>query len=128
MLVSPLTPQQVAGAFDRLGDPSWDSERDPILGLPLVAGGEARHGFPCHRIAVTPVASDDPWEVALLLRRALRGYDRLGADADGGLAVLLYCRDEHLGRTLARLETVLAGRVRLAAVASQRAAEQRRAA
>jgi hypothetical protein len=117
-LISPLTPQQVSGAFDRISDPAWAAHRHKENGLAVIAKPEARHGLPCHRIRAEASKEFEFWTACLLLRRAVRGYDRVGVDEKGNLCLLVYCPQEHLERTMSRLSRVFTGLMRLTALDS----------
>lgn len=110
---SPLTPHQVAAAFDRIQD-GHDAERTPgKAGLPIYARLPANLPHPGQVIEVSVPASEDIREMAWLLRRFLRGYDRVGASEAGGLEATVYCPDAAVPRVLERLRTLLGRGVKL---------------
>ncbi|MGE5596458.1 MAG: hypothetical protein ACM3S1_10555, partial [Hyphomicrobiales bacterium] len=43
----------------------------------------------------------------LVLRRFLRGYDRVGVASDGTLPAMIYCRAEHIDGVVQRMRTLL---------------------
>ena len=106
-VISPLTPDQVAGAFERISQEDRTEGHDELTGLPIYRRVPGAYGQPCQVIAVTVGPSDDLRQTAWLLRRFLRGYDRVGASVDRGLEAHVYCPDEALRRVLERLRTLL---------------------
>lgn len=112
-ITSPVTPQQVAAAFDRVAA-GHDADREPGGGgLPVYARVPAATPQPGQVIDVTVPASEDIRETAWLLRRFLRGYDRVGAAPSGGLEVTVYCPDNAVQRVLERLRVLLGRGVKL---------------
>lgn len=110
---SPLTPQQVAAACDRI-EAGLDDERDAgKAGLPIYARLPGNVPHPGQVIGVSVPASEDIREMAWLLRRFLRGYDRVGAREGGGLEITVYCPDDSIPRVLERLRTLLGRGVKL---------------
>ncbi|MCC6381965.1 MAG: hypothetical protein IT304_05615 [Dehalococcoidia bacterium] len=105
LLVSPLTPQQVAGAMDRLLDGSFGRERDAITGLPLAGPPRPRYGMDCQQIRVKAPLGEELL-TALLLKRFTRGYDRLFAGPGSELLLQVYCPREDVGAVVRRLEFV----------------------
>lgn len=103
----PLSPQQVAGAIDRAHQAGPGEARDPETGLTVIADGLSIHKRPAHRLTATLPAGMDLLEGALLARRFLRGYDRVGLSASGDLAFAIPCEREHLPRVVERIELVL---------------------
>ena len=106
MLASPLSPQQVSGAFERIAHPVPGLARDPKTGLTLFTGPIADDYLNCyfleiddHRMAAATIY--------LLLRRFLRGYDRLGLSPSGKVAALLYCDDRHIDNVTRRLKFIM---------------------
>ncbi len=108
LLVSPLSPQQVAGAFDRLRDPRAIRGRDAATGLPRYRVDETRFGMPAHQISAALHKGVTLQEAAIYARRYLRGYDRVGVDGEGNLRLQVYCPTENVPLVLKRL-TSLAG-------------------
>ncbi len=106
LLVSPLSPQQIAGAFDRLKDPSAVLERDPATGLARYRIDRWRFGMPAHQISVSLFRGVTIVEGAIYARRYLRGYDRVGVDADANLLLQVYCPADHLELILHRLQSL----------------------
>jgi len=116
LLVSPLSPQQVTGSFDRLGDASRLS-RDGETGLPILTETAPKFGQPGHLIRVQPATNADLMPTVMLLRRYLLGYDRVGVDGKGGAVAVVYCPAEHLSAVVQRMPVFLGGRVRIESVA-----------
>lgn len=112
-VASPLSPQQVTGAFDRINEPE-PGLRDVETGLPLAGTHQAhdRFGFPANAIDVQLPGGEDPGQAALLVRRYVRGYDRIAVHGRGGLRVTAYCPPEHAATVAARLVLVLGERAR----------------
>lgn len=108
LLASPLSPQQVEGAFHRVSHEAAPAI-DPVLGLPLLRDGQPRFGLPAQHFRVAG-PGDDALALALILRRFVRGYDRIGGDGEGGVVLCVYCEDEHVPAVLRRLKTVLGER------------------
>ena len=106
LLVSPLSPQQVAGAFDRLRDPRAIRGRDAATGLPRYRVDETRFGMPAHQISVSLHKGVTIQEAAIYARRYLRGYDRVGVDAQGDLRLQVYCPSENVPLVLKRLASL----------------------
>ena len=115
-LASPLSPHQVAGAFERLAQPDRLEGRNAETGLPIYRRTPGVYADPCHVVNVTTPPSEDQRTVAWLLRRFLRGYDRVGASADTGLEAFIYCPDASLPRVLERLRTLLGAHAKIAPV------------
>lgn len=103
----PLSPQQVAGAIDRAHQAGPGEARDSETGLAVIADGLSIHKRPAHRLTATLPGGMDLLEGALLARRFLRGYDRVGLSASGDLAFAIPCELEHLPRVMERIELVL---------------------
>ena len=106
LLAAPLTRQQVTGAFDRLADPLAVRARDEATGLP-VHWLRPRFGLPAHLVEVRPPAGERGLDVFLVLRRFLRGHDRIGVANDGSLHVIVYCSDTHIGGIVRRMRRLL---------------------
>lgn len=107
-LASPISPQQVAGAFQRvLARPPL--HRHPSSGLPVFAAQpRADWGQPAQAFEIyLPPGLFDAMPTALLLRRFLRGYDDIGSDGGDGLRVFVYCPDAAAERVLARLRAIV---------------------
>ncbi len=102
-LASPLSPQQVAGAFQRvLARPL--TQRHPTNGLPVLSSQpRSDWGQPAQVFEIYLPPGFDAMPTALLLRRFLRGYDDIGSDGGDGLRVFVYCPDAAVERVLARL-------------------------
>lgn len=115
ILASPLSPQQVSGALDRVFDPSLPTERDSMTGLPIFRKEHfgPRYNLPCFSVSLILRPGDDVPSLILLLRRFLRGYDRIGVDERGRLMALVYVPLEHADGVLGRMGKVLGERVRL---------------
>jgi hypothetical protein len=106
LLASPLSPQQISGAFERLAGPP--PQRDVATGLPSYGEDtEPRFGQPCNLLYVKPGHSESVEMAAFLLRRFLRGYDRVGLHPSGCLELRVYCPPEHVPAVRARLRLVV---------------------
>lgn len=127
LLASPLSPQQIAGAFERLVELPALEARGPALGLPILREGEPRQGVPCHLLLVRLPREEHVEAAALLLRRFLRGHDRVGEDGNGALAAMVYCEDVQIGGVLNRLRVVFRERA-VITVSARFGAEERAAA
>ncbi|MBI2767260.1 MAG: hypothetical protein HYX53_15290 [Chloroflexi bacterium] len=106
LLASPLSRQQVAGAFDRLSDASSIIARDAATGLPAYRLAP-RFGLACHELAVrTPPAADELAGL-LVMRRFLRGYDRIRAGRPGEFIAQVYCDPAEIGAVARRVGRIL---------------------
>lgn len=104
-VASPLSKPQVRGALDRIGEAAVVRERDAATGLPCYYRvGRIGTGFQV--ITIDP-GLEDPVAVALVLRRFLRGSDRVGLGEHGCLEVHAACEDDVLPVVLRRLQHVL---------------------
>lgn len=103
----PLSPQQVAGAIDRAHQSGPGEARDAETGLAVITDGLSIHKRPAQRLTATLPADMDLLEGALLARRFLRGYDRVGLSTSGDLSFAIPCEREHLAGVMERLEVVL---------------------
>ncbi|MCK9517830.1 MAG: hypothetical protein M0R74_02205 [Dehalococcoidia bacterium] len=101
LLASPLSPQQVVGALERVAQP--DGPRDHATGLPVLVETDA----PFLRFHTVPGVS--VIETALLVRRFVRGYDEVGLNEAGEVVARLRCPAGHLPAAAARLRVVLEG-------------------
>jgi hypothetical protein len=118
LLVAPLSPQQVTGAFDRIGDPGR-AAKDPATGLRILDGAtQARFGYPGHAIRVRPSHPEDLLSTVLMLRRYLRGYDSVGVDGNGAAVAVVYCPADHVQAVMQRMPVFLGDRVKLEMIAS----------
>ncbi len=107
-LASPLSPQQVAGSVDRLMSGVPQTERGPLLGLPVYRG-PIRDGYgTALPIVVRLLKPEHAPMAALLLRRFVRGYDRVGEDGERNLRALIYCPADHLPFVVGRLTPLMA--------------------
>lgn len=107
MLAWPLSPQQIAGAIDRLKDPPQVGGGDESTGLAVLRQGFPIHGGPGHLLRIAPPGDTGPMEAALLLRRFLRGYDVVGCDGAGALAAVVACEAAHLEAVGNRVRAIL---------------------
>ena len=90
------------------------SHHDRRPGLrPLCINECRRYNLPCFPISLILRPGDDVPSLILLLRRFLRGYDRIGVDERGRLMALVYVPLEHADGVLGRMGKVLGERVRL---------------
>jgi len=115
ILASPISAQQVSGALDRVFDPALPGERDANTGLPIFRTEHLgpRYHLPCDPVSLVLRPTDDVPSLILLLRRFLRGYDRVGVDAQGRLMALVYVAPQDAASVFTRLATVLGERVLL---------------
>lgn len=127
LLASPLSPQQIAGAMERVLS-GVGSERGEAAGLPIYRAPVARPGVACHSVLLRPAAGDDARAVALLARRFLRGYDRIGEDGKGALVALIYCNEPDLTGVLRRMRLLLGERCTLQRAAKAAPLERQQAA
>jgi hypothetical protein len=110
-LVSPLSPQQVTGALDRINAGIVARPHEPT-GLPILPLElEPRGDAPSHLLAIN--AHEGLLTTALLARRFLRGYDRVGVDATGSLIAHVACPSEAAPKVAARLAHLLGCSVRV---------------
>ncbi len=112
-LASPLSPQQVAGAIDRLLGAAQATGRGPLLGLPKYQGQISDGYGVALPIAIRLLKPEHAAMAALLLRRFIRGYDRVGEDGAGGLRAMVYCPPADLPLVVARLAPLLADYARV---------------
>lgn len=117
LLATPLSRQQITGAFDRLADPFAVTGRDESTGLP-VYWLKPRFGLPCFELEVQPLTGDEPLETFLVLRRFLRGYDRIGVTSGGALPAIIYCGAEHIAGVVTRMHRLLGEGYRIAITGS----------
>ncbi len=120
LLSSPLTPQQIVGAMERLTRPSpVNPARGNRTGLPLLGDPVTRDGVTQeHLLAVRPAPGEEPGRAAFMLRRFLRGYDQIGEDGEGNLQALVSCPAEDVDAVLDRLHTVFGEKARVTRKAS----------
>lgn len=120
ILASPLSPQQISGAFDRVYDAAMPRDRDTATGLRIFRREHfgPRYDLPCFPVTLALRPKDDVPALILLLRRFLRGYDRLGIDQEGRLIALLYVAPENAATVVNRMSKVLGKRVVLMPVES----------
>lgn len=105
LLASPLSPQQVNGALLRINRANR-YRRDPATGLPILGAPAADFGQACLSFVLSASGGMEVLENALLARRFLRGYDEVGCDGRGNLAIHVYAdpaMQEALGGRLTRL-------------------------
>jgi hypothetical protein len=62
---------------------------------------------------VTITRGGDIYEVAWLMRRFLRGHDRIGVDRSGALFAHVFCPDEHIDEVVRRLSYIMGDRARV---------------
>lgn len=105
--VSPLSPEQVAGSFERVGGLS-KRKRHAGTGLTVYPDTEpGAHGLPSNTLGIGLPRQETVRGAFLRLRRFLRGYDRVGVDGDGSLRVVVYCPTEHAARVSERIQMLL---------------------
>lgn len=102
-LVRPISPQQIAGAFQRvLARPQ--AARHHSHGLPVLPPNpRSDWGQPAQVFDVYVPPGIDVMSTALLLRRFLRGYDDIGCDGGDSLRLYVYCPGAAVERVLTRL-------------------------
>ncbi len=106
LLVAPLSRQQVLGALDRMADPDAAAGRDTATGI-LSYRPAPRFGLPCHLVTIEPPDELRGIDAYLVLRRFLRGYDRVGLDSGSLLPVALFCDPRDLENVVGRIRAVL---------------------
>lgn len=107
IVVSPLSPEQVAGSFERIAGLS-QRKRHAGTGLTIYPDNEpGAHGLPSNTLAIGIPRGETVRGAFLRLRRFLRGYDRVGVDADGTLRVVVYCPCEYAPRVSERIQMFL---------------------
>ena len=107
LLVSPLSPQQVTGAYRRSQELQAGAARDPRSGLRVYGAEPPLFGMPANPIRITLKSPKLLFQTALLLRRFVRGYDRIGVDQHGELCVIAYCPPDHVAVIVERLSSFL---------------------
>jgi hypothetical protein len=106
LLASPLSPQQVAAAIDRIGLPVRPTARDAATGLPVYGKPISLYGHGGSVIQVQPPRHEDVRLVALLLRRYIRGYDLVGSDGNGAIQAVVFCPPEHVDTVADRIHRI----------------------
>lgn len=113
-LASPLSAQQVLGTFERVADLRGSpSQRNLRTGLRVLQPSRVRAGEPCQVYRIVVPSSAEPMEAAWLLRRFLRGYDRIGVNEAGALMAHVFCLDADALEVVRRLSYVLGDRARI---------------
>ena len=122
LLAEPLTPNQIAGALDRLGS-GWALARDSRTGIPVLGDAvpASFYGLPATDLSFGD-ASEPPLVTYLSLRRMLRGFDYVGFH-DGAITARVYASPDNVPHIVDRLSDILGVVPGIAAVATQ-AAEQ----
>lgn len=105
LLATPLSPQQVVGAFARVNAPVRPP-KDTSTGLPILTGAAHAVGGSCLAFSVATKTTRQLLESALLARRALRGYDAVGTDGNGNLLMYVYAEAVNQERIRSRLKLV----------------------
>jgi len=113
LLASPLSPQQVAAAIDRIGLPVRPTARDAATGLPVYGNPMNLYGHGGSVIEVQPPKNEDVRVTALLLRRYLRGYDLVGSDGKGAVNAMVFCPPEFIDTVAGRLHRIIGERARV---------------
>lgn len=110
LLASPLSPHQISGAFQRARERAA-GQRTPRTadGLPSLQTGPDRPGRPGQSLSLT-APRHATMETAWMLRRFLRGDDRIGFGQRDGLMAQVFCPDEHLNAVRARLAHLIGER------------------
>lgn len=121
LLASPLSPQQVAAAIDRIGLPVRPTARDAATGLPVYGKPISLYGHGGSVIQVQPPRHDDARLVALLLRRYIRGYDLVGADGNGAIQAVVFCPPEHVDTVADRIHRIVGERSQVKVVSRAQA-------
>lgn len=107
LLVSPLSEEQVAGAFERVAEAHL-RQRHRDTGLTIYGNSEpGAHELPSNTIQVDLPRTETVPGTVLRLRRFIRGYDRVGVDTAGGVRVVVYCPSEHAPIVIERVKVVL---------------------
>ncbi len=105
--VSPLSPEQVGGSFERLADLPL-RKRHPASGLTIYPDTEpGAYGLPSNTFEVGIPRNETVRGGFLRLRRFLRGYDRVGVDAGGNLRAVVYSPCEYAPRVSERIKMIL---------------------
>jgi hypothetical protein len=124
-LASPLSAQQISGAFERLADlrvSPWS--RHQRTGLWVLSPPRLRGVQPCQVYRIGVPAGGDAMEAAWLLRRFLRGHDRVGVDRNGALYAHVFCPDEHTDEVVRRLSYILGDRAHVSFAGTLASAEE----
>lgn len=110
MLVSPLSPQQLGGAAHRARERLTGAKvvRNGD-GLPTLQPGPDRPGRPGQLLSIT-TPRHATMETMWLLRRFLRGDDRVGFGQREGLVAQVFCPDDHVEAVRGRLIHLLGER------------------
>jgi hypothetical protein len=106
LLAEPLTPNQIAGALDRLGT-GWANARDSRTGIPLLGDGipQTFYGLPATDLTFG-AAAEPPLFMYLSLRRMLRGFDFVGLHG-GAVTARVYASSENVPGIAERLRDIL---------------------
>jgi hypothetical protein len=106
LLAEPLTPNQIAGALDRLGT-GWAKARDSRTGIPVPGDGlpQALWGLPGADLVFAD-APEPPLVTYLGLRRMLRGFDFVGL-REGAVTARVYALNENVQGIAERLGGIM---------------------
>ncbi|OAI39281.1 hypothetical protein AYO38_07945 [bacterium SCGC AG-212-C10] len=120
-LASPLSPQQVSGAFERVASPPASLGRDAATGLLLLDGPASNSADPVHGLTIRQPGDGDVAATAVILRRFLRGYDLVGMSAEGELTAHVRCQPEAVLNVIQRLQLILGERAEISEVGAESA-------
>ena len=117
LLASPLSPQQVVGAFVR-GDAWPQPEKDPQSGLPIYSKAKVNRDATYLQFSVPSESPRQLLELALLARRSVRGYDVVGTDGKGEICLWLMAESANAQRITERLALVFGKQLRFLGAAA----------
>ncbi|MBA4179233.1 MAG: hypothetical protein C0506_01455 [Anaerolinea sp.] len=127
MLVSPLLPRHVSGAFQRACEREAGQKPTRTAdGLPMLQPGPDRPGRPGQLLAIS-AARHTTMEKAWILRRFLRGDDRVGFAQGDGLEAQVFCPDAHVDIVRGRITHLFGDRTTIRSVGRSAAALQKTA-
>ena len=105
--VSPLSREQVAGSFERVGDIAQRQRHAPT-GMAIYADDEpGAYGLPSNTLEITLPRAETIRNGFLRLRRFLRGYDRVGVSTNGALRAVVYSPCEYAPRIVDRIQMAI---------------------
>jgi len=120
-LVSPLSLHQVAASVERVLRAEGRPSRCRMTGLPVLSRSwTADPPVPRHMLRIEVQDGHDGMEVAWLLRRFTRGYDRVGVNDLGQLVLEVACPPADVTAVIARLRPLLSEEVRSFTVVEDR--------
>ncbi|MGE3075006.1 MAG: response regulator [Dehalococcoidia bacterium] len=104
-VMSPLTPQSVAGAIDRIAVPVASDRH--TSGLPMLTDKQARYGYGQQLLSLREKRNSSIIQRAAMARLSVRGYDRVGILPSGEVGVATYCERARVEEVRRRLEFLL---------------------